>query len=81
MAESVKARYSGGVIVPKEALDIEEGANLSITIDVQPPLSDEERIKLTKSAAGSWKGSRDPAELKRMIYEARLSGSRAQPGS
>ena len=53
--------------MPKEALDIEEGANLSITIDVQPPLSDEERIKLTKSAAGSWKGSRDPAELKRGI--------------
>ncbi len=67
--------------MPKEALDIEEGANLSITIDVKPPLSGEERIKLTKSAAGSWKGSRDPAELKRMIYKARISGSRAQPGS
>ena len=81
MIESVKARYSGGVIVPMEALDIEEGADLSITIDVKPPLSGEERIKLTKSAAGSWKGSRDPVELKRMIYKARISGSRAQPGS
>ena len=39
MIESVKARYSRGVIVPMEALDIEEGADLSITIDVKPPLS------------------------------------------
>ena len=79
MIESVKARYSKGVIVPMEALDIEEGADLSITIDVRPPLSDQERIELTKSAAGSWEGSDDPSELKRMLYEARIRGSRAQP--
>ena len=81
MIESVKARYSRGVIVPMEALDIEEGADLSITIDIRPPLSDEERIELTKSAAGSWKGSGDPAEMKRMLYEARLRGSRPQSDS
>ena len=79
MIESIKARYSKGVIVPMEALDIEEGADLSITIDIRPPLSDEERINLTKSAAGSWKGSGDPGELKRTLYEARLRGSRVQP--
>ncbi len=39
MAESVKARYSGGVIVPKEALDIEEGALLSLTLPPTYPHS------------------------------------------
>lgn len=81
MIESVKARYSKGVIVPMEALDIEDGADLSITIDFRPPISDEERIKLTKSAAGGWKGSGAPGELKRTLYEARLRGSRVQPDS
>ncbi len=42
MIEGVKARYSKGAIVPLEPLDIEEGANLSLSIDIEPerePLS------------------------------------------
>ena len=36
MIDGVKARYSNGAIVPLERLDIEEGANLSISIEVEP---------------------------------------------
>lgn len=36
MIEGVKARYSKGAIVPLEPLDIEEGANLSLNIDIEP---------------------------------------------
>ena len=36
MIDSIKARYSRGTIVPLEPLDIEEGANLSISIEVEP---------------------------------------------
>ena len=40
MISGVKARYSKGAIVPLEPLDIEEGANLSISIDVEPARED-----------------------------------------
>ena len=36
MIDGVKARYSNGAIVPLERLDIEEGARLSISIEVEP---------------------------------------------
>ena len=75
----VKAKFSDGHIVPLEPLEIEEGAELSVEIDVEPRGSDEERMKRTMSAAGGWKGHHDPEELKRTLYEARLSGSRERP--
>ena len=34
MIEGVKARFLKGAIVPLEPLDIEEGSDLSLTIDV-----------------------------------------------
>ena len=36
MISGVRARYSNGAIVPLERLDIEEGANLSLSIEVEP---------------------------------------------
>ena len=36
MNATIRATYSNGAIVPLEPLDIEEGANLSITIEVEP---------------------------------------------
>jgi hypothetical protein len=33
-------------------------------------------IEGLRASAGGWKGGRDPEELKRMIYEARITGSR-----
>ena len=36
MSEGVKARFLKGAIVPLEPLDIEEGSDLSLTIDVDP---------------------------------------------
>ena len=39
----------------------------------------EERIKRTMSAAGSLKGKIDGEAMKRMIYEARRTGSRETP--
>ena len=35
MIEGVRARFSKGAIVPLEPLDIEEGADLSLSIDIQ----------------------------------------------
>ena len=79
MIANVKARFSNGVLMPLEPLDLEEGREVMVSIDADSQLSDEERLKITKSAAGGWKGSHDPEELKRMLYEARLTGSREKP--
>ena len=75
MIASIKARYANGVLTPLEPLDLEEGAEVTVSIDTKR-LSLEERIKITMSSAGGWAGSHDPEELKRMIYEARITGSR-----
>ena len=36
MIDGIKARYFNGAIVPLERLDIEEGASLSISIEIEP---------------------------------------------
>ena len=53
MIEGVKAKFSKGAIIPLEPLDIEEGASLSVSIDIQPenehsnPESDDECLNQT----------------------------------
>lgn len=79
MTTRVRAKFTNGYIVPLERLDIEEGAELSVDIDVESSDSDQKRMEKTMSAAGGWKGRRDPEELKRTLYQARLSGSRERP--
>ena len=72
-----RARYSRGVLEPLEAIDLEEGAEVSVSIEETPsPTRD---LEAFRRAAGGWKGNSDPEELKRMIYEARIAGSREPP--
>ena len=77
MIDDVKARYSKGVIIPLEPLDIEEGASLCVSIEVESPSARAQRgLKALRASAGGWKGTHDPDELIRDIYQARLAGSR-----
>ena len=77
MKTVVKARYRKGAIMPLEPLDIEEGASLRVSVEVESDASRAERgLQALRAAAGGWKGSHDPDELIRNIYEARLAGSR-----
>ncbi len=46
----VKAKFTNGHIVPLQRLDIEEGAELSVAIDIEPLHSDQERMKKTAPA-------------------------------
>ena len=75
MVEKIRARFSRGVLLPLEPLDLEDGEEVTVSIGTEPQLSDDERLRITQSAAGGWKGSHDAEELKRMLYEARLAGS------
>ena len=76
MPKKLRAKFANGVLVPLDELDLEEGAEITLSIDDEPELSLEERIEKMKSAAGAWKGKHDPEELKRMIYASRIAGSR-----
>ena len=75
----VKARYSNGKLTPLEPIDLVEGEEVMVSIDDRRELSDEERLERFKAAAGGWKGLHDPEEFKRMIYQARIDGSRQPP--
>lgn len=79
MISGVKATYSKGAIVPLEPLDIEEGAELSVSVEVESRTSRAKRgLKALRTTAGRWKGGHDPDELIRDIYEARLSGTKQE---
>ena len=75
----VKAKYTNGALTPLEPVDLQEGAEVTLSIDDTPQLSYEERLAKFKAAAGGWKGRHDPDEFKRMIYQARIDGSRHTP--
>ena len=49
--------------------------------DEEPPATrDPEALReAMRAGAGGWVGQHDPGELKRMIYEARITGSREPP--
>ena len=75
----MKATYSKGAIVPLKPLDIEEGADLSVSVEVESQTARAKRgIKVLQATAGRWKCTHDPDELIRDIYQARLSGTRQE---
>ena len=74
---SIRARYSKGVLEPLEELDLEEGAEVSVSTEEAP--SADEADEAFRRSAGSWKGNSDPDALIRMIYESRITGSRIPP--
>ena len=77
MKTVVRARYQKGAIMPLEPLDIEEGASLRVSVEVESQASCTERgLKALRAAAGGWKDTHNADELIRNIYEARLEGSR-----
>ncbi len=65
------------MLTPLEPLDLEEGADVMVSIEDVP--SPELTIEALRASAGGWVGLHDPEALKRMIYEARLTGSREKP--
>ena len=75
MIANVRAMYTNGVLTPLEPLDLEEGKEVTLSIDDAPRPSGEERRRMTRSAAGRWKGTHDPDELLRSIYSDRLAES------
>ena len=75
MPKTIRAKFTGGALEPLERLDLEEGAE--VTVSVEDSLPSDEVIRALRATAGAWKGKHDPDELKRML-EVRLTGSREE---
>lgn len=74
MLMNVKAKFSKGVFRPLEPLHLAEGKE--VTLSIEEVASPAHAIEALRASAGGWVGSHDPDELKRTIYEARVTGSR-----
>ena len=74
MIAKVKARYTGGVLTPLEPLDLEEGEE--VTLSVEGSFTRSTSREAILAGAGGWAGQGDWEDFIRMIYEARLTGSR-----
>ena len=77
MTKQVKARFANGALMPLEPVDLEEGAEVTVTIEDTPSL--ERTLRALRKTAGAWEGRHDPDEFKRMIYQGRMDGSRHTP--
>ena len=79
MTKKIKAVFSNGKLTPMEPIDLKEGDEVTVSIEDKTELSKEERVERLMAAAGGWEGLHDPDEFKRMIYQARIDGSRHTP--
>ena len=74
MITNVKARYSNGALVPLEPLDLEEGKEVTVSIeDVRPPGN---ALHVLQAVAGAWRGTHDP---ERVAAQHLLRSSRELP--
>ena len=73
----VKATFTRGTLTPLEPIDLKEGDEVILSITRIP--SPEEALRALKASAGGWEGLHDLDEFKRMIYQARIDGSRHTP--
>ena len=74
MIVHVRARYADGVLTPLEPLDLEEGTEVEVSVD--RALGRPESHDAILAAAGGWSELGDWDAFKRIIYDARLTGSR-----
>ena len=73
--QEIRALYINGILKPMASLDIQEGAEVALTVTEIQAKSGQTTRKLTGLAFGTWKGV-NAEELKRHIYESRSQPSR-----
>ena len=76
MLKTIRAKFVGGALRPVERLELAEGSEIMITLDVKAEEADDDGGDRFRSAIGAWKGTHDPEELLRNIYSDRLTGSK-----
>ena len=76
MLQQTTATYSEGVLKPAAPLNLQEGAQVKLTIESDPPRSLEERRAALRETAGAWKDTIDCDKLIEDIYASRAVVSR-----
>ena len=74
MPKTIKAKFTDGVLVPLETLDLNEGDEVLVTLDTKAVVPFDELTEKSKAAAGGWVGSIDAEKLLRDIYTSRHRG-------
>jgi predicted DNA-binding antitoxin AbrB/MazE fold protein len=82
MSGTFRARFKAGVLELLDAVNLSEGAEVSVTI-IESAAKKDTRAESMRDAlnatAGAWKGLIDAETLKRNIYEDRLIDTRPVP--
>jgi predicted DNA-binding antitoxin AbrB/MazE fold protein len=77
MDKEIKGKFTGGIIEPLEELDLEEGEE--VTLIVKRKVKGKTPGDGLRASRGGWKDDPGMENLKRLIYESRISGSRTPP--
>ena len=77
MIQDLKATYADGVFKPTSPVDLDDGAQ--VVISVTEDIHSENKFRGLEASAGSWKDIVDCDQLIEDIYEHRASESRGQP--
>ena len=79
MLQKTTATYSEGVLKPAEPLDLQEGAEVKLTVESARPRSLEERRAALNETFGAWKDTIDCDKLIEDIYASRAVVSTRVP--
>ena len=79
MLQQTTATYSEGVLKPAAPLDLQEGAQVKLTVESEPPRSLEERRAALRETGGAWKDTIDCDKLIEDIYASRAVVSTRVP--
>ena len=76
MLQQTTATYSDGVLKPSTPLNLQEGAQVKLTVESDRPRSFEERRAALRETFGAWKDTVDCDKLIEDIYASRSVVSR-----
>ena len=77
MIQKLKATYTDGVFKPTERVDLDDGAE--VVISVSDGRDSESDFKGLASTAGGWKDTIDCEQLLRDIYDSRAKVTNRKP--
>ena len=79
MHKVIRARFSDGVIVPLEELELQDGEEIAVIVTESHCSGKGENVGSLEESCGTWKGLVDTGELKKEIYQDRLITTRPRP--
>jgi predicted DNA-binding antitoxin AbrB/MazE fold protein len=74
MIQKVRAKYANGVLTPLEPLELEEGAEVVLSVESDAPLDPQQKSEKTKfrvnpNHSGFLPGMDDPKKMKQLLED------------